>query len=218
MPSIFLSLIIQLTSIIGLISIAPVLCQSVKEPNKGVEFFLQDNLSNGRGFHEMQFNLNFSYIWSGTSRSRSPRLNTGTKEHSLAGFSQEKPNIYQKTEELISEITRLIPDVKVNGLLGMKRERKNEKLEIGIYHRHNFNTESDFNYLPRDGHQVESNTSDSSQITASLNNNTLGINENRSQPIDNDNCTDISTDTMQSYEDEIIDQFRYETYQLLNVI
>lgn len=221
MPSLWLFFIINLSPLIRLASVAPALCQN--HVPKSRQFVIQDNYSNDQGFQELHFNLNFSCVWSGTTRNTSPRM---TKK-----MTPEKANIYTKTEEFISEITRLLPDGKLNvtsvvkhGLLEVKKQRKNQRLEkrlhIGIYHRHNINPiqETNFwppNQLPIDTTNVSTDYTEVPILRNIITN--LGIHDNQSHNDSHiDNCTHKSTESRKCV-DEVITQFRYGAIHSINI-
>ncbi|XP_046735573.1 opsin-2-like isoform X2 [Diprion similis] len=220
MPSLWLLLILNLAPIMPLTSVGPALCTSGGE--KSDTFVFRDHYGNSPGFHEVHFNLNFSCVWSAidpeSGNNTQPCLNA--VKILPKRISGDKENIYIKTEEFISEITHLIPNVKLTnftgdfkqGLWNGKKHKKNrprleKRLQIGIYRSHSINPGQKFNSWQHNVSRMESDVTDTAEISTSSRNNSRGIHENRSQPITRENCTNKYTGSI-NCADDVIDHFR----------
>ncbi|XP_046624165.1 uncharacterized protein LOC124306938 isoform X4 [Neodiprion virginianus] len=217
MPSLWLLLILNLAPIMPLTSVGPALCTS--DDAKSDTFVFRDRYGDSPGFQEVHFNLKFSCVWSAvdpeSAKNPPPCLNA--VKILPKRISGDKENIYMKAEEFISEITHLIPTVKLNftgnftqDLWNGKKHRKNrprleKRLQIGIYRSHSINPEEKFNSWQRNVPRVESNVTDTIEISTSSRNNTRGIHEDR---ITRENCTHKYAGSI-NCADDVIDHFRY---------
>ncbi|XP_046429454.1 melanopsin-like isoform X1 [Neodiprion fabricii] len=216
MPSLWLLLILNLAPIMPLTSVGPALCTS--DDAKSDTFVFRDRYGDSPGFQEVHFNLKFSCVWSAvdpeSAKNPPPCLNA--VKILPKRISGDKENIYMKAEEFISEITHLIPTVKLNftgnftqDLWNGKKHRKNrprleKRLQIGIYRSHSINPEEKFNSWQRNVPRVESNVTDTIEISTSSRNNTRGIHEDR---ITRENCTHKYAGSI-NCADDVIDRFR----------